>query len=198
MNMAVRLLLALGLASLVSACASTDNTATPVKVNENFQSIPAWVLNPNPEQGLGAASCVVFSGNLSVDQKLAVSNARVALAQQLQTKVEALEKNYMQRQDLNQQNKTGISFEAVSKTITSETLAGSKADQFGIATINGLDHYCAHVVMDEQQSQLAFNQALSAGSTDLNQTEKDFMYQEFKAHKAEQSLEQALAEYNAN
>lgn len=198
MNMAVRLLVALGLVSLVSACASTQNQATPVKVNDNFKSIPAWVLNPKPEQGLGAASCVVYSGNLSVDQKLAVSNARVALAQQLQTKVEALEKNYMQRQDLKQENKTGISFEAVSKSITSETLAGSKADQFGIGTINGIDHYCAHVVMDEQQSQLIFNQALNAGNPDLSQTEKDFMYQEFKAHKAEQSLEQALTELNTN
>ncbi len=196
MNMVVRLFFAFGLVSLVSACASTEDTTSTVEVNDTFKSIPAWVLNPSPEQGLGAASCVVYSGNLSVDQKVAVSNARVALAQQLQTKVEALEKNYLQRQDVDQQNKTGVSFEAVSKSITSESLTGSKADKFGIATINGKDHYCAHVVMDEQQSQLVFNQALSASSADLNQTEKDFMYQEFKAHKAEQSLEQALAEYN--
>lgn len=78
------------MAGMLSACSSTsDSTASSSRVN-----VPDWVLNPVVENGIAAADCIKYSGNISIDQKMAVANARLALAQQIETRIEGLDKTF--------------------------------------------------------------------------------------------------------
>ena len=68
------LIASLFMAGMLSACSSTqDNSASSSRVN-----VPDWVLNPVVENGIAAADCIKYSGNISIDKKKAVANARLA------------------------------------------------------------------------------------------------------------------------
>ena len=83
-------LLGLGCAALLAACASSG--PAPEQAQQSSSELPVWVLNPYIEDGFASAQCVPYSGNMSIDRQLAVANARTDLAQQLETKVAALDK----------------------------------------------------------------------------------------------------------
>ena len=98
------------IAGTLSACSATkDNSAADSSVN-----IPEWVLNPVVENGIAAADCIKYSGNISIDQKMAVANARLALAQQIETRIEGLDKTFANRTDVNDESSVGTTFSSVS------------------------------------------------------------------------------------
>lgn len=152
-------------------------------------SIPQWIFNPVVKDGIAASNCVKFSGNFSIDQKKAIANARVSLAQQIQTRVEALDKTYDSRSDSNGSSTSSSTFTSVSKQLTSETLNGSRAIKFDIATINNINHYCTLVALTPDAVKMLFKHVIDKTRLKIDPKEQDFLYQEFKAHQVKEELE---------
>lgn len=183
------LMLALGSALTLGACSSS---APEVPANPLTTSIPQWVLNPVIDNAIAASDCVKFSGNMSIDQKMASANARQALAQQIETRVESLDKTYSNRTDSNNDTTTGSSFSSVSKQITNQKLNGSRIVKSDIVKIAGKDHLCSMVMLDPKVTQELFSSIIDASKKTVNPQDEKFLYQEFKAYKAEQDLDKAI------
>lgn len=144
-------------------------------------SIPGWVLNPNVDQGLAAVDCVEFSGNVSIDAKLASSNARLALAQQISTKVESIDKTYDSR--VSNSNRTDVNsrFSSVSKQITKQSISGSKILQSDIVKISGRDYFCSMAVLSEAKTEQLFNSLVNKADVALDSSTKAELKKVFKA-----------------
>lgn len=120
-------------------------------------SIPSWVLTPSVEQGMAAVDCVEFSGNLSVDAKLASSNARLALAQQINTKVESIDKTYDSRVSNGERTDINSRFSSSSKQITKQSLSGSTILRSDIVKISGKDYFCSMAVLSQTKTAQLFD-----------------------------------------
>ncbi|GMM82923.1 hypothetical protein [Pseudoalteromonas sp. MTN2-4] len=177
------------MAGMLSACSSTsDSTASSSRVN-----IPDWVLNPVVENGIAAADCIKYSGNISIDQKMAVANARLALAQQIETRIEGLDKTFANRVDANDKTTVGTTFSSVSKQLTKQTLRGSRVVKADIVDIAGKDYFCALTTLSPELTKTLFQDLVKETKQKIDPQDEQFLYQEFKAFKAEQDLEKEIA-----
>jgi len=177
------------IAGMLSACSSTsDNTASSSRVN-----VPDWVLNPVVENGIAAADCIKYSGNISIDQKMAVANARLALAQQIETRIEGLDKTFANRVDANDKTTVGSTFSSVSKQLTKQTLRGSRVVKADIVDIAGKDYFCALTTLSPELTKTLFQDLVKETKLKIDPQDEQFLYQEFKAFKAEQDLEKEIA-----
>jgi transaldolase len=178
------------IAGTLSACSSTkDDSASGSSVN-----IPDWVLNPVVENGIAAADCIKYSGNISIDQKMAVANARLALAQQIETRIEGLDKTFSNRTDANDESNVGATFSSVSKQLTKQTLNGSRIVKADVVEIGGKDYFCALTTLSPELTKTLFKDLIKETKPNLNAKDEQFLYQEFKAFKAEQDLDKEIAE----
>lgn len=153
-------------------------------------SIPSWVLNPNVSDGLAAVDCVVFSGNISIDAKLASSNARLALAQQISTKVEAIDETYDSRVAHGDQTNISSRFSSASKQITKQTIAGSKILKSDIVNISGKDYFCSMAVLNKSTTDKLFNSIVTNANVNLDQDLKSEFKQTFTAQPKTTQAEQ--------
>jgi hypothetical protein len=177
------------IAGMLSACSSTsDSTASSSRVN-----VPDWVLNPVVENGIAAADCIKYSGNISIDQKMAVANARLALAQQIETRIEGLDKTFANRVDANDKTTVGSTFSSVSKQLTKQTLRGSRVVKADIVDIAGKDYFCALTTLSPELTKTLFQDLVKETKLKIDPQDEQFLYQEFKAFKAEQDLEKEIA-----
>lgn len=176
------------MAGMLSACSSTqDNSASSSRVN-----VPDWVLNPVVENGIAAADCIKYSGNISIDQKMAVANARLALAQQIETRIEGLDKTFANRVDANDKTTVGSTFSSVSKQLTKQTLRGSRVVKADIVDIAGKDYFCALTTLSPELTKTLFQDLVKETKLKIDPQDEQFLYQEFKAFKAEQDLEKEI------
>ena len=175
------------LTTILGGCSSTK-----VEENKLTNNIPSWVLNPAVKDGIAASSCVKYSGNLSIDQKIATANGRLSLAQQIETRVEGLDKTFDNRTDSNSDVTTGSTFSSVSKQLTKQTLTGSRAIKSDILEIAGKQHFCVLTTLSPTVTKELFNAIVKSSKRDINPQDENFLYQEFKAHKAEQSLAEEI------
>lgn len=185
-----KVIITAAVASLLSACGSTQKAEAPPAPSSN---IPQWVLNPVVEDGIAAADCVKSSGNFSIDQKLAASNSRVALAQQISAKVQALEKNYQERIDSNEESTTGTTFTSVAKVLTDQTLTGSRVVKSDIVSIQGKDHYCSLMTLSPTSTKELFDALITQSKRRVNPQDEKFLYQEFKAAQAQEELDKTMS-----
>jgi len=182
------LIASLFMAGMLSACSSTqDNSASSSRVN-----VPDWVLNPVVENGIAAADCIKYSGNISIDQKMAVANARLALAQQIETRIEGLDKTFANRVDTNDKTTVGSTFSSVSKQLTKQTLRGSRVVKADIVDIAGKDYFCALTTLSPELTKTLFQDLVKETKLKIDPQDEQFLYQEFKAFKAEQDLEKEI------
>ncbi len=179
------------LAAAVSTLAACGSTPAPEPAKPTA-SIPQWVLNPVVEDGIAAADCVKSSGNFSVDQKMAAANARLALAQQIDVRVEGLDKTYSRRTDSNEDTSVGTNFSSVSKQLTKQTLTGSRVVKADLVDIAGVQHYCALMTLSPAATKDLFDQIIAASKRNVNPQDEKFLYEEFKAFKAEQDLDKEI------
>ena len=183
------LIASLFIAGMLSACSSTsDSTASSSRVN-----VPDWVLNPVVENGIAAADCIKYSGNISIDQKMAVDNARLELPQQIETLIEGLYKTFANRVDANDNTTVGSTFSSVSKQLTKQTLRGSRVVKADIVDIGGKDYFCALTTLSPELTKTLFQDLVKETKLKIDPKDEQFLYQEFKAFKAEQDLEKEIA-----
>jgi hypothetical protein len=180
-----KLIIVAAMSTIIAACGSTPEK----KSNDVTANIPPWVLNPVIEDGIAAVDCVKFSGNLSIDQKMATANGRLSLAQQIETRVEGLDKTYSNRTDSNEDITTGSTFSSVSKQLTKQTLTGSRAIKSDVVEIAGKQHLCVLTTLSPSATKELFDSIITQSKRSVNPQDEKFLYQEFKAHKADQDLE---------
>jgi len=175
-------------ATVISACNSTEKANTPTPSS----NLPSWVLNPVVEDGIAATDCVKYSGHMSIDKKMATANSRLALAQQIDVRVEGLEKTYSNRVDSNDDTSAGSSFSSVSKQLTKQKLNGSRVIKSDIVKILGKEHFCVLTTLSPAATTELFEAIIKQSQRTINPKDEKFLYQEFKAQKAEKNLDKAI------
>ena len=180
-------LLTLPALALLTAC-SNSNPAQETTVG----SIPSWILNPQIEDGIAVSECVLWSGNMSIDKQQAIANARTALAQRIETRISALDKTYRDKVEVASGVESGSTFSSVSKQVTQQTLVGTTPIKTDIVNIAGKDNLCVLVAIGQQATKNVFDELISAAKRPMNAQQEDVLYQEFKAQRAEQQLDQEL------
>lgn len=187
MNALLKSTIAVSLTAALAACSSTPTTES---LNEN---IPDWVLNPSIEDGIAHSECVPSSGNMSIDKAQAVALARVGLAQQISTKVKALDKTYQERVDVQGESVVGSTFSSVSKQLTNQMLVGAQPVKTSYANFNGQNQLCVMTALTPEKTKDLFTKLVSASEVTLSPQDASVLYQEFKAYKAQQELDQELS-----
>lgn len=188
-NRSIRTALSLMFVGGLSACTSTQE---PVNSNPIQNSLPDWVLNP-PQEVVSATHCVKSSGRIDIDTKKAAAGARAKLAQSVNTRVDAIDKTLEQEITANGQSKINSEFASASKQVTSEALTGSRITKSEFVSIRGVDHFCTLAVLDPQKTETLFNDLMALSQSDVTTQGKAKLYQQFKAQKAYDNLEQAIS-----
>ncbi|WP_226661463.1 hypothetical protein [Microbulbifer aggregans] len=180
--------LALALGTLMlTGCGS--NPDTPV----GNIGLPAWVMQPELENGLAETACVPFSGHISIDKQQATAMARSGIAQQIAVKVKAMDKVYNRRTDTTGSLNIGANFETVSKQVTERSLSGTRATKTDIFEIDRKRQLCSMVTMEPEKTKEIFDNILADSGRQLDPKDEAVLYEEFRAHKAQEELEKELS-----
>jgi len=178
---------ALSLALGLAACSGSPEKEAILSGN-----YPSWIDKPVVADGIAESACVSSSGNMTLDKKRATANARAMIAQSIETRIKAMDKTYQRVTESEQEMTSGSTFESVSKQVTEQSLNGTKAVESGYFRINDKSQYCVMVAFGQQETKAVFEQALKAANTPLSPTSERAMYEEFRAYKAQEELEQSL------
>lgn len=183
----------LTLSSLVflAACSSTAPLNTT-----SVGAIPNWILNPQVNDGIAVSECVIFSGNMSIDKQQALTNARTSLAQRIETRVSAMDKSYRDKVEVASGVESGSTFSSISKQVTQQTLVGTTPIKTDIVKIAGKDNLCILVAIGQQSTKQIFDQLIDASKRPMSAEQKDILYAEFKAQRAEDQLDNELEKLN--
>ena len=182
-------LLSLSSVVFLAACSSTPVETTSVG------DIPSWILNPLVEDGIAVSECVLFSGNMSIDKQQAIANARTALAQRIETRVSAMDKSYRDKVEVASGVESGSTFSSVSKQVTQQTLVGSSPIKTDITRIAGKDNLCVLVAIGQESTKDIFEKLVDEAQRPMTAKQKDVLYAEFKAHRAEEQLDKELEKF---
>lgn len=186
----VKLTTTLTLTAVIAACSSTPNS-------EDLNSdIPDWVMNPVVEGSFSAAACVPSSGHMSIDRANATALSRVDLAQQINTKVQALDKTYQERINVDQGTQVGSTFSSVSKQLADQSLVGSRVIKTAYANFDSKNQLCVLTSLGAQETKKLFDNLLKESERSVTPDQERVLYQEFKAYKAQQELDAELQKNN--
>lgn len=188
MKHTIKIATALTVSAFLAACGSTpeENMA---ELNKN---IPEWVLNPTLEDGIASSVCVASSGHMSTDKAQATALARAELAQQINTRVRAMDKTYQERINVGDQSQVGQTFSSVSKQITNQSLTGSRVIKTAYANFDGKNQLCVLTAMGSSSTKELFDSIIKASERNISINQEQVLYQEFKAQKAQEELEAEL------
>ncbi len=188
MNKLTKLSTVIAISAALAACGSTPET--PDELNAN---IPEWVLNPIVEDGIAAAACVSSSGSMTTDRAQATALSRVDLAQQIGTKVQALDKTYQERIDVGGQAQVGSTFTSVSKQLTEQSLTGARVIKTSYANFDGKNQLCVMTALGSSSTKELFANILKDSERPVTMDQEKVLYQEFKAYKAQEELDKELS-----
>jgi len=186
------ILLSLPAIVLLSACSSS-----PLSEETTVGQIPSWILNPQVEDGIAVSECVLWSGNMSIDKQQAIANARTSLAQRIETRISAMDKSYRDKMEVASGVESGSSFSSVSKQITQHTLVGTTPIKTDIVNIADKDNLCVLMAVGQASTKAVFDELIKTSARPINAEQKDVLYQEFKAQRAEEQLDHELDKLKA-
>ena len=173
--------------TLLAGCASKPE----VKV-EAAPEMPEWVMNPFIENGIADTVCVNDSGVMSVDKNQAVALARAGIAKQIQVSAQAMDETYQRKVQTSGENNTGQTFESVSKQVADQKLAGSRPKKVKYVDNNGTRQLCVMVTVEKEATEAIFKGLMSAADQQLSAQDEKVLYEEFKAHQAQDRLKEAV------
>ncbi len=154
--------------------------------------LPNWVLNPKIEGGIAAAECSKWTGDISMDKAEATALARATLAKQIDTKVQAMDKTYKRKVSTEEGTSMGSTFESVSKQVAKQHLKGAHVQKVKKVKIDGKKQLCVLCVLDPQATEKLFKDIVKQSSADLDPQDERVLYEEFKAEKAQEELEEEM------
>lgn len=177
----------IAITAVLAACGSTPSSQEALNAN-----IPDWVLNPIVEDGLAASVCVPSSGHMSTDKAQASALSRTELAQQINTRVKALDKTYTERVDVDGKAQVGSTFTSVSKQLTNQSLVGARVIKTSYANFDGKNQLCVLTTLGASSTKELFDNIIKESERNLSIDQEKVLYQEFKAQKAQEELEAEL------
>ncbi|MBL7016734.1 MAG: hypothetical protein ISR84_04165 [Kiritimatiellales bacterium] len=169
-------------AILLSGCSSTSASKAKAQrpLFNDFQEMSTEIL----ESGGIAVVGIGESKSLELALNKAKTRGRVELAQMLEVKIEALQKDFMEETGLAENAQLLAQFSSTAQAITSQQIQGSAAKELKYEIIN--DTVTAYALM-ELDPKLVMNQ--------LEKEEE--LYTRFRATKAFESLDKEVKEYEA-
>lgn len=170
----------------VAGCASNTNDAD-LSINP-----PEWVMNPSVEGGIAESTCVQSSGHFNIDRKQAIAEARQGLAQQIQSRVEAMDETYSNRTTTEDGTTAGGTFESVSRQVTEQNLSGAVPERVELVRIGDQTQLCAMVAMRPDQTRDLFNKLVAQSGAKLGAQDEQVLFQQFKAEQARKRLDSQL------
>ena len=180
------------LALLVFSCSSKE--AEKDQSGIGLEEFPSWVIDPQVEGGIAASECLVYSGNISVDKAQLTAQARATLSKQIQVRVSALDKTYLDRTDAAGKTVVGSTFSSTSRQLADQNLIGSRLTKLSRIAIGGQENLCGMIVLNPEKSRELFEEIIELSDRGVDPQDEDILYQEFKAHRAQQDLDKLLQE----
>ena len=177
--------------TLMLGCASTPTE------DETKTQLPGWVQNPDFEGRFGDTSCVKANADMSTLKTKATALARGEIAKQIDIQVKAMDKTYQGLTDAGLDRSSGGTFESVSKQVTSQKLSGSRATKVDYVDFpDGFQYLCVMVQLDPSATDELYRNIVDQSGRELSATDDRILWQEFKAHKAQQELDKELQNTN--
>ena len=189
--MKLRIALFAATLATVAGCASNPEEGKP---SDAMSNLPAWVISPTSETGLSDSACVPYSGTINVDRSEAIVLASEQLAAQLERKVSFLAKSFQSKTKTTDGLNVGTDFNQAGQQLVQQSLTGVKATQMGVYEVSGREQLCVLVEMDEARTRDFYNSMKETSHATLDAQDDSVLYQQFRAYKANQDLEQALQE----
>lgn len=181
-------LLAITLAA-IAGCASNPEEG---KSSGAMSNLPVWVVSPTSETGLADSACVQYSGSINVDRSEAITLANEQLAGQLERKVAFLAKSFQSKTKTSDGLNVGTNFTQTGQQLVNTSLNGAKATQMGVYEVSDVEQLCVMVEMDESRTRDFYSKMKQTSKASLDARDDDVIYEQFRAYKANQDLEQAL------
>jgi len=184
----MRLLYALAcLAALILAgCGSRSTNLTPSPTEDTIKNIPDWFLKLPTDPDYLFAGGSMTSRDMQVALTKAKTAAQTDLAQQLETRLGNLTKQFQEEVGADEDSELLQQFTSATKAVTNQTLNGARVDKQKIFPEQGI--YRAYVLMSLPIGQA--NQALMA-KIRANQN----LYTRFRATEAFEELDKELKAY---
>lgn len=141
-----RILCAMVSIAVIVGCGGGKTTnLAPSSNKETVENIPDWYLNPPSDPSYLFSGASATSRDVQMASNKAKTAARVDLAQQLETKMNNLTKNFQEEVGEGDDSELLQQFTSATKSVTSQTLNGSRLDQQQILPERGI--YRAYVLM---------------------------------------------------
>jgi len=155
---------------------------------DNPSGLPPWFQNPPEDPNYMFSTATMTSKDLQLAINKAKQQARVDLAQQMETKIKAMTKQFTEEVGLGEDAEFLSQTSVVSKSVTSKILNGSRARQVETIKEDGVI-YRAYVLME-----LPIGPANSAL---LNAVKKQQnLYTRFRSSQGFQELEEEVEKYD--
>lgn len=188
----VKLMAAAVTVGLFAGCAGN----APSEQQSSTSGLPAWVITPGkhvPEGALAATECVPANASMSILKSKSTALARATLAQQIQVNVQAMDKTYQDLTENGAESASGSTFSSVSKQVTDQMLNGAITERVDyIPGPNETTQFCSMVVMAPEQNRKIFEQIIDRSNRQMSPDNEALLYQEFRAKRAAEELEDAL------
>lgn len=175
-------IICLAAAILMAGCSSTPETKTKAQrpLFNNFQELSTEIL----ESGGIAVVGIGESKSLELALNRAKTRGRVELAQMLETKIESLQKDFVEETGLSENAQILAQFSSTAQTITSQQIQDRAAKELKYEIIDGT--ITAYALMELDPKIV------------MSQLEKEEeLYNRFRATKAFESLDKEIKEYEA-
>jgi len=169
-----------------TGCATTDS-------GNQVSSLPEWVSSPYVEGGFASTQCVENNASMSVLKTKAAALARADIAKEISLNVNAMDKTFLSLSESVDGQAEGSSFESVSKQVTSQRLSGSRQARTDFVKFpNGIDQLCVMVTLDPEKTKGLYDDIVGTSGRRVSAQTDSILWQEFKAHKAQQELDADL------
>lgn len=186
--MTLRILLLASTVATLAACAGNPAGNQTGALGD----LPSWAISPDSAKGLAESACVQYSGALNVDRSEAITLASEQLAAQLERKVAFLAKSFQSKTKTTDGLNVGTDFTQTGQQLVQQTLTGVKATQMGVYKVSDQEQLCVLVEMDESRTRDFYNTMKETSRASLDARDEGVLYEQFRAYKANQELEQAL------
>lgn len=141
---------------------------------------PDWVMDPQSVAALAASECVPSSGSLSIDRQQVSANARVALAQQIGIKIEAVDKTYMSRVDDGKAPKLNSSFESSSKQTVDTMLNGARLQRLEMVKNSEGNFMCGLIALEQDSDKKIVRSVIQANSAQIDNDTEEILLAKFR------------------
>jgi hypothetical protein len=166
--------------SLLFACA----LMTSMGAMADTKLWPDWVMDPQSVAALAASDCIPYSGSLSIDRQQVAANARLALAQQIGVRIEAMDKTYLSRVSDGKAPKLNSSFESSSQQTVDTALKGSRLQRVEIWKNTDGSFLCGLIVLEPDTDKKIVQSVIQSKSVAMDTETEEILLAKFRERSA--------------